>query len=160
MMSREGHGPSQSTCKDCYSITSSIANDYLSYYLKVTGRDQFQGFLLYVQDAANNTVGSFRTFDRDLFEPVECQEAAEFDLDSTIGHSNPIMKRWPVEFGWTAAVTEDEASKFQPGDKLTVRGMVVVSIPCILLLPARQYGLTFAFPDGLRSLAYFSRVHL
>lgn len=127
-MIREGHGPSQSTCKDCYSITSSIANDYLSYSLKVTGKDQFQGFLLYVQDAANNTVGSFRTFDRELFEPVECQDAVEFDLDNTIGHSNPIMKRWPVEFGWTAAVTEDEAAKLQPGDKLTVKGMVVVSV--------------------------------
>lgn len=125
-MSREGHGPSKSACKDCYSITSSIATDYLSYSLKVTGREQFQGFLLYVQDAANNTVGSFRTYDRFLYQPVECQEAIEFDLNNTIGHSNPIMKRWPVEVGWTAAVTEDEAAKFQPGDKLTVRGMVVM----------------------------------
>ncbi|KAH8556260.1 hypothetical protein BGW37DRAFT_471723 [Umbelopsis sp. PMI_123] len=130
-MSREGHGPSQSTCDDCYAISTSISSDYLSYSLKVRGRDQFQGFLLYVQDATNNTVGSFRTYDRDLYLPVECQEATEFDLENTIGHANPIMKRWPVEFGWTAAITEDEAARFRPGDKMTVRGMVVVSsIPC------------------------------
>lgn len=126
-MSREGHGPSLSNCEDCYGIAASGGVDHLSYSLKVTGRDEFQGFLLYVQDETNSTVGTFRSYDANLFLPVECQDAAEWDLENTIGHSNPTLKQWPLEFGWAAAVTEEEATRVQPGDKMTVRGMVVVS---------------------------------
>jgi hypothetical protein len=127
-MTREGHGSSQSNCHDCYGIAVSGGRDHLSYSLKVTGKAEFQGFLLYVQDESNNTVGTFSSYDRGMFLPVECQEAVEWDLENTIGHANPALKRWPVEFGWAAAATEEEVSKIQPGDKMTVRGMVVVSM--------------------------------
>ncbi|KAM3586430.1 hypothetical protein VKS41_002946 [Umbelopsis sp. WA50703] len=125
-MDREGHGPSLSSCPDCYQIAVSTGSDHLSYALKVSGKEEFQGILLYVQDETNTTVGSFRTYDKDLYQPVECPDATVFDADHTIGHASPILKRWPVEFGWTAAVADEEVSNVQPGDKLTVRGMVVL----------------------------------
>ncbi|KAG2182552.1 hypothetical protein INT43_007483, partial [Umbelopsis isabellina] len=124
-MGREGHGPSLSSCPECYKLAVSPGIDHLSYTLKVYGKDEFQGLLLYVQDETNTTIGSFRAYDKDLYETVECPDAIEFDANHTIGHSSPVLKGWPVEFGWNAAEIQ-AASNVQPGDKLTVRGMVVI----------------------------------
>ncbi|CAO3695013.1 unnamed protein product [Rhizopus microsporus] len=62
-MATVGHGPSKSTCSDCYGLTGKFA---------------YQGIVMLVKDKdTNRTVGEFKEFDQDLFTSVACDNDDE-----------------------------------------------------------------------------------
>lgn len=125
-MATIGHGPSKSTCKDCYGVkistdTPSLVNIHL------TGRFAYQGIVLLVKDRhTNKTLGEFQDFDTNLFTSVACdddedeQDQIEPDSMAVLGHIDPKLKEWPVNVGWNMIATK-------PVTELKLQGMIVVS---------------------------------
>lgn len=124
-MATLGHGPSKSTCPDCYGVN--ITTDSPSLVnIHLTGRLAYQGIVLLVKDAyTNKTVGEFRDFDESLFTSVACdddedeEDQIEPDSLAVLGHIDPKLKGWPVDVGWNM-----EAVK--PVTQLKLQGMIVV----------------------------------
>ncbi|KAI7870639.1 hypothetical protein BDF14DRAFT_1712253, partial [Spinellus fusiger] len=67
----------------------------------------------------NETVGTFVDYDETLFAPVACDEYQGDENWGVLGHTNPQLKQWPMEVGWTIDTS------LQHSD-LRVQGMVVV----------------------------------
>lgn len=125
-MATLGHGPSQSTCDDCYGVEISTNSPHL-VNIKVTGRFPYQGIVLLVKDKyTNKTLGEFQDYDPDLFTSVACdddedeQDKIEPDTIAVIGHIDAKWKNWPVTTGWNMVATK-------PVTELKLIGMVVVS---------------------------------
>lgn len=125
-MATVGHGPSQSTCADCYGVKISTDSPPL-VNIHLTGRFDYQGIVLLVKDKlTNRTVGEFQNFNEDLFTAVACDDDEEpedqIEPDSTavLGHIDPKLKGWPVDVGWDMIATK-------PVTELKLQGMVVVS---------------------------------
>ncbi|KAI7906689.1 uncharacterized protein BX663DRAFT_497333 [Cokeromyces recurvatus] len=124
-MATIGHGPSKSTCPDCYGVKISTDSPSL-VNIHLTGRYAYQGIVLLVKDRyTNKTVGEFQDFDETLFTAVACDddedEEDQIEPDSTavLGHIDAKLKDWPVNVGWNM-----EAIK--PVTELKLQGMVVV----------------------------------
>lgn len=125
-MATVGHGPSQSTCKDCYGVKIS-ANSSNLVQIQLTGRFAYEGILLIVKEKyTNKTVGEFQNFDESLFSPVACdddeeeQDRIEPDSVAVLGHVHSKLKHWPVRVDWDMVVDK-------PLTELKLIGMVVVS---------------------------------
>ncbi|KAI8378275.1 hypothetical protein EDC96DRAFT_494133 [Choanephora cucurbitarum] len=124
-MATLGHGPSKSTCPDCYGVN--ITTDSPSLVnIHLTGKLAYQGIVLLVKDVyTNKTVGEFRDFDESLFTSVACdddedeEDQIEPDSLAVLGHIDPKLKGWPVDVGWNM-----EAVK--PVTQLKLQGMIVV----------------------------------
>lgn len=121
-----GHGPSKSTCPDCYGVQISTDSPSL-VNIHLTGRFAYQGIVLLVKDKwTNKTVGEFQDFNEDLFTSVACdddedpQDQIEPDSLAVLGHIDPKLKEWPVDVGWNMITTK-------PVTELKLQGMVVVS---------------------------------
>lgn len=132
-MATIGHGPSKSTCKDCYGVkistdTPSLVNIHL------TGRFAYQGIVLLVKDRyTNKTLGEFQGFDENLFTSVACdddedeQDQIEPDSMAVLGHIDPKLKEWPVNVGWNMITTKSVTN-------LKLQGMIVVSLVFFFML--------------------------
>lgn len=126
LMGTIGHGPSKSSCTDCYRIlvhptTGSSPSSTSDITIKIVGTQAYQGLMLLVKDQTNQTVGRFVDFDDAMFAPVACDdEAIEEESVAVIGHLDPRIKSWPVQVGWQADTT-------LPLGDYRVQGMVVVS---------------------------------
>ncbi|KAI8048617.1 uncharacterized protein B0P05DRAFT_564421 [Gilbertella persicaria] len=125
-MATIGHGPSQSTCPDCYGVKISTDSPSL-VNIHLTGRYAYQGIVLLVKDAVTNkTIGEFQDFDETLFTSVACdddedeQDQIEPDSLAVLGHIDPKLKQWPVDVGWNMQPQK-------PVTRLKLQGMVVVS---------------------------------
>ncbi|KAI8364065.1 hypothetical protein BD560DRAFT_403501 [Blakeslea trispora] len=133
-MATLGHGPSKSTCPDCYGVN--ITTDSPSLVnIHLTGRNAYQGIVLLVKDAhTNKTVGEFQDFDENLFTSVACdddedeEDQIEPDSLAVLGHIDPKLKGWPVNVGWNM-----EAVK--PITRLKLQGMIVIDYDNFHLLP-------------------------
>lgn len=125
-MATIGHGPSQSTCPDCYGVQISTDSPSL-VNIKLTGRYAYQGIILLVKDRyTNRTLGEFQDFDEELFTSVACdddqdeEDKIEPDSLAVLGHIDPKLKEWPVNVDWNMVATK-------PLTELKLVGMVVVS---------------------------------
>ncbi|KAK4515348.1 putative endonuclease lcl3 [Mucor velutinosus] len=139
-MATIGHGPSKSTCKDCYGVkistdTPSLVNIHL------TGRFAYQGIVLLVKDRhTNKTLGEFQDFDTNLFTSVACdddedeQDQIEPDSMAVLGHIDPKLKEWPVNVGWNMIATK-------PVTELKLQGMIVIDYDNFHLLPETEFTL-------------------
>lgn len=126
-MATVGHGPSHSTCDDCYGVQISTDSPSL-VNIHVTGRYAYQGIVLLVKDKlTNRTVGEFQDFNENLFTSVACDDdedpldQIEEDSIAVLGHIDPKLKEWPVDVGWNMMTTE-------PVTELKLQGMVVVKL--------------------------------
>lgn len=121
-MATIGHGPSKSSCSECYTVSVQGPRGDNPFLFAVNGPKQYQGLLLQVKNAMNETVGQFVNFDENEFAPVVCEEEADRPIDwaGSIGHANAKLKSWPTVLQWDPA---SDAS-----GELRVQGMVVVSI--------------------------------
>ena len=72
-----GHGPSKSTCKDCYNVQITQSAEDEPFTISVTSRQEYQGFIIQVKNSNNQTVGEFINFDEDVYYPVLCEEVDE-----------------------------------------------------------------------------------
>lgn len=120
-MATLGHGPSKSTCPDCYSIKIQPSGDSTmsDITIKVLGTQLYQGVMLLVRDQSNQIVGRFVNYDEDKLAPVACDdEEVSEDSEAVIGHMNAKIKTFPLEVGWKAG--DIMLSQFK------VQGMVVV----------------------------------
>lgn len=123
-MATLGHGPSKSTCEDCYGVDISSTNSLVNIHL--TGRFPYQGIVLLVKDKhTNKTLGEFQDFDQHLFTSVACdddedeQDKIEPDTIAVLGHIDAKLKNWPVNVGWNMIATK-------PLTELKLQGMIVV----------------------------------
>lgn len=123
-MATLGHGPSKSTCEDCYGVDISSTNSLVNIHL--TGRFPYQGIVLLVKDKhTNKTLGEFQGFDQQLFTSVACdddedeQDKIEPDTIAVLGHIDAKLKNWPVNVGWNMIATK-------PLTELKLQGMIVV----------------------------------
>lgn len=124
-MATVGHGPSQSTCKDCYGVAITTNSSSL-VQIQLTGRFPYEGIMLLVKDKyTNKTLGEFQNFDENLFAPVACdddedeQDHIEPDSIAVLGHIDSKLKHWPVHVGWNMVVDK-------PLTDLKLVGMIVV----------------------------------
>lgn len=125
-----GHGPSQSTCGDCYGIHIEQSDTSSPMDITITGRRPYQGLLVQVKNTNNVTVGEFVEYAEDLYYPVVCEDedvAIERPEGwaGSIGHTDAKLKSWPVQLRWSSA-TQDVIDS--PSTHLRVQGMVVVSV--------------------------------
>ncbi|KAI9479503.1 hypothetical protein BDB00DRAFT_185407 [Zychaea mexicana] len=131
-----GHGPSKSTCNNCYSIQISQTTDVEPFTIKVNGRQEYQGILLQVKNADNQTVGEFINFNEDEYAPVACEEEVpeeqSVDWAGSIGHVDAKLKSWPIELSWTSARDDVYNSM---SNVFRVQGMVVMDYDNYHLLP-------------------------
>lgn len=132
-MATVGHGPSQSTCKDCYGVNISTNSSSL-VQIQLTGRFAYEGIILLVKDKyTNKTLGEFQDFDENLFSPVACdddedeQDRIEPDSIAVLGHVDPKLKQWPVNVGWNMVVDK-------PLTELKLTGMIVVKKPLFFVV--------------------------
>ena len=128
-----GHGPSQSTCDDCYSVHIEQSDASSPMDITITGRRQYQGILVQVKNTDNVTVGEFVDYAEDTYYPVVCEDedvAIERPEGwaGSIGHTDAKLKTWPVQLRWSPA-TQDVIDS--PSTHLRVQGMVVVSMLCV-----------------------------
>ncbi|KAI9363090.1 hypothetical protein BD770DRAFT_407452 [Pilaira anomala] len=137
-MATVGHGPSQSTCKDCYGVKIS-ANSSNLVQIQLTGRFAYEGILLIVKEKyTNKTVGEFQNFDESLFSPVACdddeeeQDRIEPDSVAVLGHVDSKLKQWPVHVSWDMVVDK-------PLTELKLIGMVVIDYENFHLLPETEF---------------------
>ncbi|KAI8329429.1 hypothetical protein BC941DRAFT_443131 [Chlamydoabsidia padenii] len=134
LMGTIGHGPSKSTCNDCYRIlvqpvTSSISD----ITIKIVGTQSYQGLMLLVKDQANQTVGRFVEFDDTMFAPVACDdESIEEESVAVIGHVDPRIKSWPIQVGWQSD---------HSGGDYRVQGMVVIDYDNFHMIPEQSFKL-------------------
>lgn len=139
-MATLGHGPSQSTCDDCYGVEISTNSPHL-VNIKVTGRFPYQGIVLLVKDKyTNKTLGEFQDYDPNLFTSVACdddedeQDKIEPDTIAVIGHIDAKWKNWPVTTGWNMVATK-------PVTELKLIGMVVIDYDNFHLLPETEFNI-------------------
>ncbi|KAI8089683.1 uncharacterized protein BX664DRAFT_333640 [Halteromyces radiatus] len=140
LMGTIGHGPSHSTCDDCYqiivqpndpSISSTISSANVN--IKVMGTPLYQGLMLLVKDQTNKTVGTFMDFDETIFAPVACDdEAIEEESVAVIGHLDPHVKTWPIQVGWS--IGDDH-----PWGEFRVQGMVVIDYDNFHIIPEKSF---------------------
>lgn len=123
-MSTIGHGPSKSTCSDCYSVKMTQETPDSPFSFLVTGTQEYQGVLFMVKNDLNQTVGEFIDYDENVYAPVACDDDDEENKDAienpgALGHLDAKWKSWPVQVFW------------QPGESVSTdlrfQGMVVVS---------------------------------
>lgn len=126
-MSTFGHGPSQTTCENCYGVKISTDSPHL-VNIQVTGRFAYQGIVLIVKDKHTNiTLGEFQDYDEKLFGPVACDDdddihdKIEPDSVAVLGHIDPKWKQWPINVGWNMVAKK-------PVTELKLIGMVVVRL--------------------------------
>lgn len=154
-----GHGPSQSTCDDCYSVHIEQSDSSSPMDITITGRRPYQGILVQVKNTNNVTVGEFVDYAEDLYFPVVCEDedvAVERPEGwaGSIGHTDAKLKSWPVQLRWSSA-TQDVIDS--PSTQLRVQGMVVVSISnvdlllCVLMIPLLSWIMTI--------ITYYLRCH-
>ncbi|KAI8973637.1 hypothetical protein BDF20DRAFT_663544 [Mycotypha africana] len=128
-----GHGPSQSTCEDCYGVQITPLSDRTAapaVHIQITGRYAYQGVLFLVRNmATHKVVGEFFNFDENLFTSVACDDDEEpdfneIDIDkyTVLGHIDPKLKEWPVHLDWM--MTTDALNNSVT--ELELQGMVVV----------------------------------
>ncbi|CEG75752.1 hypothetical protein RMATCC62417_10744 [Rhizopus microsporus] len=139
-MATIGHGPSKSTCSNCYGVSIKTSSSSL-VNIQLTGKFAYQGIVMLVKDKdTNRTVGEFKEFDQDLFTSVACDdddEADQVDLDSNavIGHIDSKLKQWPVHVGWTMDIVD------KPVTTLKFQGMVVIDYDNFHMLPETEFKL-------------------
>ncbi|KAG1141873.1 hypothetical protein G6F37_008062 [Rhizopus arrhizus] len=136
----ESHGPSKSTCLDCYGV--SIKPDSSLVNIQLTGKFAYQGIVMLVKEKyTNKTVGEFKTFDEDLFTSVACdddeeeQDWVEPDTTAVIGHVDAKLKNWPVNVGWNIDLIDKQTID------LKFQAMVVIDYENFHLLPETEFKL-------------------
>ncbi|KAI7892686.1 uncharacterized protein EV154DRAFT_504474 [Mucor mucedo] len=137
-MATVGHGPSQSSCKDCYGVGITTNSSSL-VQIQLTGRFAYEGIMLLVKDKhTNKTLGEFQNFDESLFAPVACdddedeQDRIEPDSVAVLGHIDSKLKHWPVHVGWNMVVDK-------PITDLKLIGMIVIDYENFHLLPETEF---------------------
>lgn len=134
-MARDGHGLSlQPACPNCFSVFVHANTNVTSpsrYVVTLFSAvyPTFRGLLLYIQNSHNQTFGNFTEYDHSLFGPVECEDAIEFDVPSTVGQIDGREKTWPVTFGWSRGevVVNGGDGNLMEGDVVTLKGIALVS---------------------------------
>jgi hypothetical protein len=126
-MATLGHGPSQSTCDDCYGVQISTDSPSL-VNIHLTGRFAYQGIVLLVKDKyTNKTLGEFQDFNEQLFTSVACdddedeRDRIEPDTIAVLGHIDAKPKDWPIDVGWNMMANK-------PLTELKLQGMIVVRL--------------------------------
>ena len=123
-----GHGPSKSTCKDCYNVQITQSTEDEPFTISVNSRQEYQGFIVQVKNSNNQTVGEFINFDEDVYCPVLCEEDDEekhaIEWAGSIGHVDAKLKSWPISLSWTSA-REDVYNSVS--NVFRIQGMIVVS---------------------------------
>ncbi|KAI8379409.1 uncharacterized protein BYT42DRAFT_568699 [Radiomyces spectabilis] len=142
-MSVLGHGPSKSTCADCYQVhvfPKEIV-DLTPITISITGPEPYQGLLLQVKNENNQTIGEFIDFDESLFGPVSCDDDdgsySDDEIVAVLGQMDPRLKSWPTTAKW----------RFRPSNALLsssmlrVQGMVVLDYENFHILPETAFHL-------------------
>ncbi|KAL0091933.1 hypothetical protein J3Q64DRAFT_1726206 [Phycomyces blakesleeanus] len=132
-MATQGHGPSQSTCDQCYTINIiPITSPNSLLTVQITGPVKYQGILLQVKNELNQTVGMFTDYSDSDFAPVACDDEAGDENFGVLGHSNPSPKSWPFNVGWTIETIQSKT-------QLRVQGMVVIDYDNYHVLPETPF---------------------
>ncbi|ORY95258.1 hypothetical protein BCR43DRAFT_492702 [Syncephalastrum racemosum] len=129
LMATIGHGPSKSTCDDCYRIKVARTTP-MTITIHGPNTRPYQGILIQVKDERNQTIGSFVDYDENAYAPVACEEQEAESEDATLGHVDAKPKHWPVTLRWTTP---------HPAPVARVQGIVVLDYDNFHLFPETSF---------------------